>query len=590
MNRQPLLILALCFILGIFFQDYFFLQKMQMILFAVVFIAFPAVILLLKPFVFQALRPYFLGVLFFGLGAMLHFFNVTLKENVDANTNREITYKITKKLNSTEKNKKYEAEILSGTTPENAVLFIPKENRELDFKHYYKGKAFVAVPQKAEHDFQFDYARYLQRKNITVQVFINEPLQRAVRKDVSFSEKIRQKRLDVLQKINEAPMSARSREFLKGIILADRTEMDAEMVQDFNRSGLVHFLAISGTHVVIIFGMFYFLLTQFSPLKFRRYAIVTSLVFIWLFTVFIGFGSSVVRSSLMLTVYFLYVLLQRKPDLLHALALSALIILFEDTQQLFDVGFQLSFLAVLGIFWLNQPILKGLPRADNRLKKIIYNTISISLAAQLATLPLVLYYFHQFSVISIPANLFIVPFSEIVIIFSFILTLFVAVGLDFHPVFFVYDFLIDLLLKAIHWFAGFEKVFFENVPMNLFEAAAIFLVLYFLRFALIKKSLKNLSNLVSVFLLFLIIKTGFDYHAEKNTEVLVHHYKKEKIISVKQGSTAHFYLVKNDNIEKVKQYIVNPYCASRRIKKSEIKFIPSSADRLVFQGKMYNLQ
>jgi competence protein ComEC len=63
----------------------------------------------------------------------------------------------------------------------------------------------------------------------------------------------------------------------------------------------------------------------------------------------------------MLTVYFIYVLLQRKPDLLHSLALSAFIILINDSQQLFDVGFQLSFLAVLGIYWLNQPILNYLP-------------------------------------------------------------------------------------------------------------------------------------------------------------------------------------------------------------------------------------
>jgi competence protein ComEC len=61
-----------------------------------------------------------------------------------------------------------------------------------------------------------------------------------------------------LQRIDETGMSSKSKEFLKGIILADRTEMDAQTVQDFNRSGLVHFLAISGTHIVVIFGLFYF--------------------------------------------------------------------------------------------------------------------------------------------------------------------------------------------------------------------------------------------------------------------------------------------------------------------------------------------
>ena len=83
------------------------------------------------------------------------------------------------------------------------------------------------------------------------------------------------------------------------------------------------------------------------------------------FAVFIDYGSSVVRSCLMLTFYYVMILLQRKPDLLHSMALSGLIILIADTQQLFDIGFQLSFLAVFGIYWLNRPVLNCLPKARN---------------------------------------------------------------------------------------------------------------------------------------------------------------------------------------------------------------------------------
>jgi competence protein ComEC len=109
-----------------------------------------------------------------------------------------------------------------------------------------------------------------------------------------------------------------------------------------------------------------------------------------------------VRSGLMLSIYFVYVLLQRKPDLLHSLSLSAFIILIFDTQQLFDVGFQLSFCAVLGIYWLNQPILNYFPIQDNWFKKLIFNTISISVSAQLATLPLfctIFISFHLFQLL-----------------------------------------------------------------------------------------------------------------------------------------------------------------------------------------------
>uniref|UniRef100_A0AAU6WP33 ComEC/Rec2 family competence protein n=1 Tax=Chryseobacterium endophyticum TaxID=1854762 RepID=A0AAU6WP33_9FLAO len=266
------------------------------------------------------------------------------------------------------KYRKYEAEVQAGKEHFNAVVYIPREEHELDFKHYYKTQAYISKPKTPQYDFQFDYSKYLKRKNIEYQCFVSDIIVSAEHSESSWSENFSQKRLEVLQNINKTSLSPKSREFLKGIILADRTEIDQQTVQDFSRSGLVHFLAISGTHIVVIFGLFYFIFIKVLPLRFRKEAIISSLVLIWLFTAFIGFGSSVVRSSLMLSIYFIYVLLQRKTDLLHSLSLSALVILVFDTQQIFDVGFQLSFLAVLGIYWLNQPILSYFPRQDNRLK------------------------------------------------------------------------------------------------------------------------------------------------------------------------------------------------------------------------------
>lgn len=130
--------------------------------------------------------------------------------------------------------------------------------------------------------------------------------------------------------------------------------------------------------VLFIFGNFrnsydyYFLvdyvfLKRCFPLRLRNVAVIISLLLIWCFAVFIDYGSSVVRSCLMLTFYYIMVLLQRRPDLLHSMALAGLVILMLDTQQLFDIGFQLSFLAVFGIYWLNRPILNCLPKARNNI-------------------------------------------------------------------------------------------------------------------------------------------------------------------------------------------------------------------------------
>ena len=588
MSRQPFLILSVCFILGIFFQDKLGLDE-NLIYFAVCFCVIILLSTFFKTFFLHKIKPVLSGLLYFGAGIVLHFFNTFSHESVTISSNKEIVFKISKKLNSTEKYKKYESVVKVGEKYFPSVLYIPKSNKELDFIHYYKAESYITEVKSPVHDFQFDYAQYLKRRNIEYQCYVSGEISSVLRNDVSLSEKVSQKRFEVLQHIDHTDMSSQSKEFLKGIILADRTEIDSSTIKDFNRTGLVHFLAISGTHIVIIFGLFYFAFTRFLPLKLRTYAVILSLILIWLFAGFIGFGNSVLRSCIMLSVYFIYVLLQRKPDLLHSLGLSAFIILALDTQQIFDVGFQLSFAAVLGIFWLNQPILNHFPNPDTYFKKLLFNTVSISVAAQLATLPLVLYYFHQFSFVSIVANFFIVPFSELIIVFSFVMTIFIAFRMDFQFINMIYDALIQFLLKAIHWFAGFDKLFFENVPLNLVEVMALFVIVYLLRFVIIKLNFRHVARFVISVLTFLIIRIGFNIVEAQKEEVLVHDFYKHKIFSVKKGRTACFWISDLADIKSISQYIINPYSASRRLEKVEVKVLPSAIESVVYHNEIYKI-
>jgi len=587
LNKQPILILAISFILGIFVQDFFSLDE-NFVYFIIIFCAFTLAITFLKNYYLHKAKPYLLGFMFFGVGIILHFFNAFASGNISVSKNETIVFKIAKKLNSSEKNRKYEGVIQAGNQTFNAVIYIPKKDKELDFIHYYQAQAYISKPKPPQYDFQFDYSKYLLRKNIEYQCYISDEIAEAERKDLSFTEKFSQKRLEVLQRIDETEMSSKSKEFLKGIILADRTEMDAQTVQDFNRSGLVHFLAISGTHIVVIFGLFYFLLIKILPLSFRKYVVISSLIFIWLFIIFIGFGSSVVRSGLMLSIYFIYNLLQRKTDLLHSLSLSAFIILIFDTQQLFDIGFQLSFCAVLGIYWLNQPILNYFPIQDNWVKKLIFNTISISVSAQLATLPLVLYYFHQFSFISVVANFFIVPFSEAIIVFSFLVTILIALNLDFNFMNAVYDFVINILLTVIHWFADFDLLFHENIPMNVVEVFALFLIVYFLRFFILKPKLKNLTIVLMTVFIFYVLRTGCNFYENQRDEILFHDFSKTQVLSVKKGNNVCFWIEENADHGKMIQFVINPYCSSRRISNYQIKTFPKDVTKVVYNGKIYN--
>ncbi|MBK1898139.1 ComEC/Rec2 family competence protein [Chryseobacterium sp. YIM B02567] len=588
MNKQPLLILAICFILGIFFQDQILLGKTSIVI--VVFICFGIMTsLFFQSWSLHKLRAILLALMFFLLGITLHSLH-TFSFRPDVKSSKErITFKMSRKLNSTEKYKKYEIIAKIGNDEVNSILYISKSEEQLDFNHYYKALVFINKLKPPLYDFQFDYSNYLKRKNIWYQMYLSGDVLSVARTDLGFKELIQQQRLEVLQNIDSVNISAETREFLKGIILADRTEIDPSVIQDFSRSGLVHFLAISGTHIMVIFGLFYFLLKLLLPLKLRKYTVIVSLVFIWLFATFIGFGNSVVRSCTMLTVYFIYVLLQRKPDVLHSMALSAFVILCIDSQQLFNIGFQLSFTAVLGIFWLNQPLLKCFPKQDNYMKKLIFNTISISVAAQLATIPLVLYYFHQFSLSSIFANFIIVPFSELIIMSSFCMTSLFAFTISFDCVNTGYDMMVKGLLKCVHWFASFDIFFIENISMSLIEVFILFLLVYLLRFAILKFNFENRMKLIILVLVFFITRYSFDIIENQRQEVLVHHIGKDKVLSVKNGSTAFFWITDNSNREKIIRYIVNPYSSSRRLKRIELKNLDKLTKKIIYNGKIYDI-
>lgn len=592
MNKQPLLILWICFIFGILISEKLSLSTALVHLFlsfSFLFLVFS----FLKIHFFFKIKDFVLSIFFLGLGVFAH--ELHNKEQIFPNfpSSSEVIFTLDKKLNSNEKNKRYEVKILKVNDEINhlgLVLSVPKEENELDFKHFYKAEIYLNKVKANAQDFGFDYQKYLGRKQIYFQGYAPNSFQVAEKENLTLSEKIKQKRLEVLQNIDQAKLSEKSKKFTKGIILADRTEMDRETVEDFSKSGLVHILAISGSHMAIIFWLILLLLKPIFPANFRNFPIVISLIFIWLFAIFIDFGNSVIRSCIMITAYYFYVLLQRKPDLLHAMAISGLAILIFDTNQLFDVGFQLSFIAVFGIFWLNEPILKYLPKPKNTVQNFLVNVVSISIAAQLATLPLVIYYFHQYSLISVIANLVVIPFSEIIIIFALLMTILLGFGFEISWLNALYDSGVQLVLKVIHFFASLDVFFFKNIPMHWSEVIVLFSMIYFLRRFLTRHHLKSIIKVGFLVIIFLMLRIGFNYYENSQSEILVHEFFKEKIISVKEKDKVVFFVKNSKNLEKQKKYIIEPYLVARRVNDFKIVFVPQNVKFLVINEKNYSVE
>ena len=211
------------------------------------------------------------------------------------------------------------------------------------------------------------------------------------------------------------------------------------------------------------------------------------------------------------------------------------------------------------------------------------------MSAQLATLPLVLYYFHQYSLVSIFANLCVIPFSEIIIVFSLLMVLLFAFNLEYSWLNILYDTFVDILLKFIHWFATLDFLMFENIGFSLLEVVLALIVVYFLRFVLIKRDLRHLLNFGFTILLFWLINLGVNFYHFKKDEVLKIELFKNNIVLIKEKSNVLVLLKEDSDIESVKEFLVNPYLSFRRIKECKIIMISEAVSGINYQGKYYKI-
>lgn len=208
-------------------------------------------------------------------------------------------------------------------------------------------------------------------------------------------------------------MSAEKAGILQALVLGDKTALDTEAKELYQNAGISHILSLSGLHIATV-GLCLLKLLRKSGLPIPG-AILISGVIITTYAVMTGLSTSTLRALFMFLLGALALLVGRTYDLLSAAAFSAVLILMENPYYLFDAAFQLSFGAVLGIGLLC-PVIEeiiGLHKVKGRILMSVLQGISMSLATQLATLPVVMWYFYQFPCYGVLLNLFVVPLMGI---------------------------------------------------------------------------------------------------------------------------------------------------------------------------------
>lgn len=343
----------------------------------------------------------------------------------------------------------------------------------------------------------------------------------------------------------------------KGLILGDRSSIDSEITRQFGNTGAMHVLAVSGLHVAILVQILTAFFGVFSKWISKNQALLLALAVVWIYSFLTGLSASVVRSAFMFTVLAGGTLLGRKYNNFNNLAFSGVLILCWNPHFLYDIGFQLSYLAMAGIFLFYQPLSKVFYTRVKWVQAAFEGTM-VGIAAQIMTVPLTLYYFHQFPNYFILTNLGLMVFSFVVLALG--IGLFAVVW--FMPLAKVIAFLLTLSLFFMLWIIRFV----DSLPgavssgfvLEIWEVAVLFILILGFFAALKTRKIKPLAVTLG---LALLLVAGFVTTRFKGmqTREICFLSSREPMFIVKQGSQSFCFFASRQQLQQKARYAAEAY-------------------------------
>ena len=379
--------------------------------------------------------------------------------------------------------------------------------------------------EKPPNPEQFDYKDYLYKKGISHQVYLksddwidlNENRSNPIYR---FSYWMRDFLLGTMQKLG---VHEEEYAVAAAILLGYDDSLPQELRQQYVAAGAMHILCVSGLHVGVIFMVFSYMLFFLDERKKNQRIIkqLILLILIWFYALLAGLAPSILRATIMLSFVIIGNIINRNGVVLNSLAASAFILLCVNPANLFDVGLQLSYAAVIGIVILQRPIMKLFYFKYNIINKI-WEITSVTLAAQIATAPFTIYYFHQFPTYFWLSNLFMSPVSSVVIIGGMLMLL-----LFFIP---YVNVVIAWVVSKMIFVMNYGVCWIESLPYSILKGLYIneiqFVILLFVLLAiLLFVQLKNKTILFSIMImsiLFLLVNVNNNLKINMQKEIIIY--------------------------------------------------------------------
>lgn len=377
---------------------------------------------------------------------------------------------------------------------------------------------------------QFDYKQYLAKQYIYHQLFINNSQFMALNTtEFSLTNVASSIRNNIQQSLKKHQFSTEQFAVINALLLGQRQEISKELLESYTNAGAIHILAISGLHIGILLLLFSYVLSPLNRFTYGPLIKTICIVFLlWSFAFIAGLSASVVRAVTMFTFIAIGQSFKRKKIIEFSLISSMLFLLLIKPMFLFDVGFQLSYLAVFGIVWV-QPLLYNLWKPKLLIIDKGWQLFTVSVAAQVGILPISLYYFHQFPGLFILSNLIIIPFLGGILALGVTIILLSVTNILPQILADMYGYLITMMNDVVKWISYQEGFLLKEISMSFWAMLAWYAFIVFMFRFLIHKNSKSLIMLLTSIVL---LQGVYFYEKHQRTtkrEFIVFHKSRQSI-------------------------------------------------------------